>query len=53
MSDSAVSAMLEMYRSFSEGGTRAPRDRNAESTTPRGLEEFARSVFAPAYRAAA
>ena len=45
--------MLEMYRSFSEGGTRAPRDRNAESTTPRGLEEFARSVFAPAYRAAA
>ena len=53
MSDSAVSAMLEMYRSVSEGGIRAPRDRNAESTTPTGLEEFARSVFAPAYRAMA
>ncbi len=53
MSESAVDAMLEMDRGFNEGTIRSTRERNAESTTPTTLEEFAKTVFAHAYRAAA
>jgi uncharacterized protein YbjT (DUF2867 family) len=53
MSGTAAEAMLEMERGFNEGRIRPTRDRDAESTTPTTLEEFAASVFARAYRAAA
>lgn len=53
MSDSVVSAMVEMYRGFNAGKIRPSRERSTENTTPTTLEEFARTVFAPAYRAAA
>lgn len=53
MSASAALAMLEMIRGFNAGRIRAPEERNAMNTTPTTLEEFAREVFAPAFRAAA
>ncbi|MEW6720521.1 MAG: NAD(P)H-binding protein [Thermodesulfobacteriota bacterium] len=53
MSRSVVEAMLEMYRGFNAGKIRPTRERGPESTTPTTLEDFAESVFAPAYRAAA
>ncbi len=53
MSASAVEAMLEMQRGFNEGKIRPTRDRDAESTTPTTLEEFAETVFAAAFRKAA
>lgn len=53
MSDSVVSAMLEMYRGFNAGKILPTRERGAENTTPTTLEEFARNVFMPAYRTAA
>jgi len=53
MSGNAVEAMLEMQRGFNAGKIRPTRERNAESTTPSTLEEFAETVFARAYRAAA
>jgi uncharacterized protein YbjT (DUF2867 family) len=53
MSESVVLAFLEMYSSFNAGRIRATQERNAENTTKTTLEEFARTVFAPAYRAAA
>jgi hypothetical protein len=53
MSRSVIEAMLEMQRGFSTGKIRPTRERNAESTTPTTLEEFANAVFARVYRAAA
>lgn len=55
MSESVVEAMLEMYRSFNAGTIRPTRERDASaaSVTPTTLEEFAETVFAPSYRAAA
>jgi hypothetical protein len=53
MSESAVEAMLEMERGFNEGRIRPTRERDAESTTPTTLEDFANSAFARAYQAAA
>jgi len=53
MSRSAVEAMLEMQRGFNAGTIRPTQERNAENTTPTTLEEFAKTVFANAYRAAA
>lgn len=53
MSGSAVEAMLEMERGFNEGRIRPTRERDAESTTPTTLEDFASSVFTRAYQAAA
>jgi uncharacterized protein YbjT (DUF2867 family) len=53
MSGSVVSAMLEMYRAYNDGLIRPARVRDAESTTPIPLEEFADTVFANAYRSAA
>jgi uncharacterized protein YbjT (DUF2867 family) len=53
MSGTAVEAMLEMERGFNEGKIRPTRERDAESTTPTTLEDFANAVFAVAYRAAA
>jgi len=42
---------VELYRGFNEGHVRPGRPRDAASTTPTTLDEFARTVFAPAYRA--
>lgn len=53
MSGSVVEAMLEMERGFNAGRIRPTRERDAESTTPTTLEEFARTVFARAYKTAA
>ena len=53
MSGSAVEALLEMERAFNDGRIRPTQERNASNTTPTTLEEFARSVFAQSYRAAA
>jgi uncharacterized protein YbjT (DUF2867 family) len=53
ISGSAIDAMLEMDRALNAGRIRPSRERNAESTTPTTLDEFAKNVFAAAYRAAA
>lgn len=53
MSASVVEAMLEMERGFNAGRIRPTRERDAENTTPTTLEEFAKTVFARAYKAAA
>jgi uncharacterized protein YbjT (DUF2867 family) len=53
MSDSAVEALLEMYRGFNAGRIRPTQERNPSNTTPTTLEEFAGTVFAHSYRAAA
>jgi hypothetical protein len=53
MSESAAEALLEMERGFNEGRIRPTRERDAESTTPTTLEDFANSAFTRAYRAAA
>ena len=53
MSRSVVEAMLEMERGFNAGKIRSTQGRNAENTTPTTLEEFAKTVFANAYRAVA
>ncbi len=53
MSESAAEAMLEMNRAFNAGKIRPASTRDAENTTPTTLEEFAKTVFARAYKAAA
>jgi uncharacterized protein YbjT (DUF2867 family) len=53
MSDSVVEALLEMQRGFNAGRIRPTQERNASNTTPTTLEEFAQTVFARSYRAAA
>lgn len=53
MSRSVADAMIEMERAFNAGTIRATQERNAENTTKTTLEEFARTVFARAYQAAA
>ena len=53
MSESVIDAFLEMERGFNEGRIRPTRERSPENTTPTTLEEFARTVYAPAFRAAA
>jgi uncharacterized protein YbjT (DUF2867 family) len=53
MSRSVVEAMLEMERGFNAGTIRPTQERNSQSTTPTTLEEFANTVFARAYKAAA
>jgi uncharacterized protein YbjT (DUF2867 family) len=50
-SASAADALLEMYAAFNVGRIQGTVRRNASNTTPTTLEEFAREVFAPAYRA--
>jgi uncharacterized protein YbjT (DUF2867 family) len=53
MSRSVVEALLEMERGFNTGRIHPTQERNAENTTPTTLEEFAITVFASAYKAAA
>lgn len=53
MSRSVADAMIEMEHAFNAGTIRATQERNAENTTRTTLEEFARTVFARAYQAAA
>ena len=53
MSESVVEAMLEMQRGFNAGKIRPTRERDELSMTPTSLEEFARTVYARAYRTAA
>jgi uncharacterized protein YbjT (DUF2867 family) len=53
MSGSAVEVMLEMQRGFNVGRIRPTQERNPANTTPTTLEEFAKAIFAAAYRAAA
>jgi uncharacterized protein YbjT (DUF2867 family) len=53
MSPNTAEVMIEMHRAFNAGTIRPSRARTAEDTTPTALEEFARTVFAGAYKAAA
>jgi uncharacterized protein YbjT (DUF2867 family) len=46
----SAASIVEMIRGFSEGRLRPLAPRTAATTTPTGLEEFARTVFAPAFR---
>ncbi|MEW6367588.1 MAG: NAD(P)H-binding protein [Acidobacteriota bacterium] len=51
MSRNAAETMVEMYRSFNDGVLRSAEPRTSSNTTRTTLEEFARTVFAPAYAA--
>ena len=53
MSTSVVDEMIEMYSGMNEGIVRGLEGRSAENTTPTTIDDFARSVFAPAYHGAA
>lgn len=50
MSESVAAAYAQMEVAIDSGKMRPERPRNAESTTPTTLDQFARDVFAPAYR---
>jgi uncharacterized protein YbjT (DUF2867 family) len=47
ISESAVSAIVEIYRGFESGRVQPETPRSAASTTPTKLEEFAREVMKP------
>ena len=51
MSPSAAASLVEMHRAFNEGWIVPETPRSPARTTPTTLEEFARTVFAPAFRA--
>jgi uncharacterized protein YbjT (DUF2867 family) len=53
MSDSVIEALLEMQRGFNAGRIGPTQERNVSNTTPTTLEEFAQTVFAQSYLAAA
>lgn len=53
MSPSAADAMLEMERGFNAGAILPTQKRTPENSTRTTLEEFARTVFASAFHAAA
>jgi uncharacterized protein YbjT (DUF2867 family) len=50
LSPSLADDFLEMYAAFNGGRIRSLQGRTAATTTPTTLEEFARTVFAPAFR---
>ncbi|HMQ02755.1 MAG TPA: NAD(P)H-binding protein [Pyrinomonadaceae bacterium] len=52
-SKSVANSYLEMNAAISDGTIQNTVTRNASSTTPTTLEDFARSVFAPAYKGTA
>jgi hypothetical protein len=43
---------MEMTRGFNDGKIRPTQKRTPDTTTPTTLEDFARSVWAPAYKSA-
>ena len=53
LSESMASLYDEMTRNINEGKSMAIGPRDAANTTPTTVEEFAQTVFAPAFRAAA
>ncbi len=53
MSENVVDEIIEMYRGMNEGIVRGLEDRSAENTTPTTIDEFAVTIFAPAYNVAA
>ena len=52
MSPSTVATMIELDEAINNGVVGPERSRTAAATTPTTLVEFARTVFAPAFRAA-
>ena len=50
-SPTAAATVVELFTAINEGRVQQLAMRTAMSTTPTTLEEFARDVFAPAYRA--
>jgi uncharacterized protein YbjT (DUF2867 family) len=50
ISGAAADSILEMIHGFCSGHLGSRQARSARSTTPTTLEEFARTVFAPAFR---
>jgi N-acetyl-gamma-glutamylphosphate reductase len=52
LSENMASLYDEMTRNMNAGNAMATHARTPESTTPTTLEEFAQTVFAPAYHAA-
>ncbi len=51
-SPNAADSLVELQKAFNEGLIRSAVPRNQLNTTPTSLEDFAREVFAPAYRSA-
>jgi uncharacterized protein YbjT (DUF2867 family) len=49
MSANVVDEMIELYRGVNEGIVRGLEERSAENTTTTSIDEFARTVFVPAY----
>lgn len=49
MSASVAGAMVEMNRGFNDGWIVSEKPRDARATTPTTIEDFARTVFAPAF----
>ena len=52
-SESVADAYLEMEAAISDGSIQGEAERNASTTTPTTLEEFAKDTFAPAFKGAA
>ncbi len=53
LSESVIDSFLEMERGFNAGSIRSTEERGPGNTTPTTLEEFVKTVYAPAFRAAA
>jgi uncharacterized protein YbjT (DUF2867 family) len=53
MSPNMADLLLEMSEALNEGYMKALEPRSAQNTTPTTFEQFAKEVFAPAYRAKA
>ncbi|KAA0251950.1 FMN-dependent NADH-azoreductase [Acidobacteria bacterium ACD] len=51
ISPSVAESFVEMARAFNEGRLRPVEERSAANTTPTTIEEFAATVFVPAYGA--
>lgn len=49
MPEKTATLMTEMYRGFNEGIIKPTEARSRRNTTPTSIEEFAKTVFAPAF----
>ncbi|MBI3184023.1 MAG: NAD(P)H-binding protein [Myxococcales bacterium] len=51
-SDELAGLYMEMAQAFNEGRARPTQSRSTDTSTPTTIEEFAKEVFAPAFRSA-
>jgi uncharacterized protein YbjT (DUF2867 family) len=49
MPEKTVALMIEMYHGFNQGFIKPTEARSKRNTTPTSIEDFAKSVFAPAF----